>query len=174
MKTRPPRAAVSKMLTGIEGFDQITGGGLPQGRTTLLLGGAGCGKTVFALQALVQGAQHAKEAGIFVAFEEPAHQIVANATTFGWDLPALTRKKLFFLDARLSPEIIKAGEFDLVGLLGLLEAKAQEIHATRIVFDGIDVLLSLRRITTSSRRHPPRKRWRFARAASSSTSSSAT
>jgi len=143
MKTNRPRAAITKMRTGIEGFDQITGGGLPRGRTTLLLGGAGCGKTVFALQTLVQGAHETREAGIFVAFEEPARQIVANAATFGWDLPALTRKKLFFLDARLSPEIIKAGEFDLIGLLGLLEAKANEIHATRIVFDGIDVLLSL-------------------------------
>jgi circadian clock protein KaiC len=143
MRTKSPREAVPKMLTGIEGFDQITGGGLPSGRTTLLLGGAGCGKTVFALQALVQGAHHAKEAGIFVAFEEPARQIVANAATFGWDLPALARKKLFFLDAHVSPDTVKAGEFDLVGLLGLLAAKAKEIHATRIVFDGIDVLLAL-------------------------------
>ncbi|MHB1096725.1 MAG: circadian clock protein KaiC [Gemmatimonadaceae bacterium] len=143
MKNRPSRAAITKLLTGIDGFDQITGGGLPRGRTTLLLGGAGCGKTVFALQILVEGAQRNREAGIFVAFEEPARQIVANAATFGWDLPLLTKRKLFFLDAHLSPEIIKAGEFDLVGLLGVLEAKAREIHATRIVFDGIDVLLSL-------------------------------
>ena len=143
MKATPPYAALSKMLTGIEGFDEITGGGIPRGRTTLLLGGAGCGKTVFALQTLVRGALRSKEAGIFVAFEEPARQIVANAGTFGWDLPTLTRKKLFFLDARLAPEIVQAGDFDLVGLLGVLEAKAREIHATRIVFDGIDVLLSL-------------------------------
>ncbi|MHB0963816.1 MAG: circadian clock protein KaiC [Gemmatimonadaceae bacterium] len=143
MKNRPSRAAITKLLTGIDGFDQITGGGLPRGRTTLLLGGAGCGKTVFALQILVEGAQRNREAGIFVAFEEPARQIVANAATFGWDLPLLTKRKLFFLDARLSPEIIRAGEFDLVGLLGVLEAKARDIHATRIVFDGIDVLLSL-------------------------------
>lgn len=143
MKAKPPRAAVTKMRTGISGFDEITAGGLPRGRTTLLLGGPGCGKTVFALQALVNGAHLAKEAGIFVAFEEPARQIVSNAATFGWDLAALTKKKLFFLDARLSPDTVKTGEFDLVGLLGLLETKANEIHATRIVFDGIDVLLSL-------------------------------
>jgi len=143
MKTKHPRGGITKMRTGIEGFDQITSGGLPRGRTTLLLGGAGSGKTVFALQTLVQGAQQDGEAGIFVAFEEPGKQIVANAATFGWDLPTLTRKKLFFLDARLSPETIKAGEFDLIGLLGVLEAKANEIHATRIVFDGIDVLLAL-------------------------------
>ena len=143
MMTKSPRAAVTKLLTGIDGFDQITGGGLPRGRTTLLLGGPGCGKTVFALQVLVSGAQTAREAGIFVAFEEPARQIVANASTFGWDLPSLTKRKLFFLDARLTPEIVKGGDFDLAGLLGMLEAKAIEIHAKRIVFDGIDVLLSL-------------------------------
>ncbi|MDP1889559.1 MAG: circadian clock protein KaiC [Gemmatimonadaceae bacterium] len=143
MKTKPPRAAITKLLTGIDGFDQITGGGLPRGRTTLVVGGSGCGKTVFALQTLVSGANLAREAGIFVAFEEPARQVVANAGTFGWDLPALTKRKLFFLDARLTPEIVKGGDFDLVGLLGMLEAKAKEIHATRIVFDGIDVLLTL-------------------------------
>ncbi|MFA6167670.1 MAG: circadian clock protein KaiC [Gemmatimonadaceae bacterium] len=143
MKNKPSRGAITKLLTGIDGLDQITGGGLPRGRTSLLLGGAGCGKTVLALQILVEGAHRNKEAGIFVAFEEPARQVVANAATFGWDLPLLTKRKLFFLDAHLAPEIIHAGEFDLAGLLGVLEAKAREIHATRIVFDGIDVLLSL-------------------------------
>ena len=135
--------AVPKMPTGIAGFDEITDGGLPRGRTTLVMGGAGCGKTVFALQTLVEGARGAKEAGLFVAFEESAARIVANAATFGWDLPTLTKKKLFFLDAQLAPEVVKAGEFDLIGLLSLLEAKAPEIGATRVVFDGIDVLLDL-------------------------------
>ncbi|MDB4995012.1 MAG: circadian clock protein KaiC, partial [Myxococcaceae bacterium] len=132
-----------KMLTGIQGFDEITDGGLPRSRTTLVRGGPGCGKTVFALQSLVNGARRANAAGVFVAFEESTRQIVANAATFGWDLPALERKKLFFLDARLSPEVVKAGEFDLAGLLSVLEAKAEEIHATCIAFDGIDVLLAL-------------------------------
>jgi circadian clock protein KaiC len=75
------------MLTGIQGFEEITDGGLPRERTTLVMGGPGCGKTVFALQALVNGAQQAHEAGVFVAFEESTSQIVANAATFGWDLP---------------------------------------------------------------------------------------
>ena len=141
--TVPHAAAVSKVLTGIQGFDEITEGGLPRGRTTLIMGGPGCGKTVFALQTLVNGARLEKEASVFVAFEESTAQIIANASTFGWDLPALARKKLFFLDAHLKPEVVKAGDFDLTGLLTLLEAKAKEIHATRIVFDGIDVLLSL-------------------------------
>jgi circadian clock protein KaiC len=139
MKKPIVRASVTKVLTG---FDEITNGGLPRGRTTLMMGGPGCGKTVFALQVLVNGAQ-AGEAGLFVAFEESTSQIVTNAATFGWDLPALTKKKLFFLDARLAPEVVKAGEFDLIGMLSLLESKAKAIGAKRIVFDGLDVLLGL-------------------------------
>ena len=142
MKIQSPYPTVTKVLTGIQGFDEITDGGLPSGRTTLVMGGPGCGKTVFALQSLVNGTR-SKEAGIFVAFEESTRQIVANAATFGWDLPALEKKNLFFLDARLSPDVVKAGEFDLIGMLALLRAKAEELHATRIVFDGIDVLLGL-------------------------------
>jgi circadian clock protein KaiC len=143
MKIESPHPPVTKALTGIQGFDEITNGGLPSGRTTLVMGGPGCGKTVFALQALVNGARRNKEAGLFVAFEESTSQIVANAGTFGWDLPALAKKKLFFLDARLSPDVVKAGEFDLIGMLSVLEAKAKDLHARRIVFDGIDVLLGL-------------------------------
>jgi circadian clock protein KaiC len=135
--------SLTKALTGIEGFDEITEGGIPRHRTTLVLGGAGCGKTVFALQSLVNAARQHNEASIFVAFEESAAQIIANAATFGWKLPALLKKKLFFLDARLAPDVVKAGEFDLVGMLTVLKAKAKELRATRIVFDGIDVLLGL-------------------------------
>ena len=134
---------LSKMLTGIQGFDEITEGGLPSGRTTLLMGGPGCGKTVLALQTLVNGARNEGSSGIFVAFEESTRRIIANAATFGWDLPNLERKKLFFLDAELSPEVIAAGHFDLAGMLSVLSAKVKEIGATRVVFDGIDVLLTL-------------------------------
>ncbi len=143
MKIYQQPSAVAKVLTGIQGFDEITCGGLPEGRTSLVLGGPGCGKTVFALQTLVNGARESNEAGLFVAFEESTRQIVANASTFGWNLPALEKKRLFFLDARLSPEVVKAGDFDLTGMLALLEAKAKAIDAKRIVFDGIDVLLGL-------------------------------
>lgn len=107
------------------------------------MGGPGCGKTVFALQTLVNGAREAKEAAIFVAFEESSHQIIMNASVFGWDLPALIKQKLFLLDAQLQPDTIKVGEFDLSGMLAVLDAKVREIKATRIVFDGIDVLLAL-------------------------------
>jgi len=132
------------MLTGIRGFDEITAGGIPRQRTTLVSGGAGCGKTIFALQSLVYGASRAKEPGLFVAFEESTSQIIANASSFGWDMPALIKNnKLFFLDGRLSPEVIQSGGFDLSGMLSMLEAKAKQIKAKRVVFDGIDVLLGL-------------------------------
>ncbi len=144
MKSNASHAVVTKLPTGIGGFDEITDGGIPRHRTTLVTGGPGSGKTVFALQSLVYGASGKGEAGMFVAFEESTAQIVANAGTFGWDINALRRKKkLFFLDARLAPETVRAGEFDLTGMLGILEAKASEIGAKQIVFDGIDVLLSL-------------------------------
>src|SRR5476649_1401781 len=139
MKINSPYPSVTKVRTGIRGFYEITDGGLPSGRTTLVMGGPGCGKTVFALQWLVNSASREKQAGIFVAFEESTRQLVANAATFGLDLPALEKKKLFFLDARLSPDIVKAGEFDLIGMLKVLQAKGEEINATFIVFDGIDV-----------------------------------
>jgi circadian clock protein KaiC len=135
--------AIAKSPTGIEGFDQITYGGLPAQRTTLVIGGPGAGKTVFALQALVNGAREHHEPAIFVAFEESASQIVQNAATFGWNLEDLERDRLFFLDARISPATVKSGEFDLEGILAGLTAKVQEMSAKRIVFDGLDVLLTL-------------------------------
>ena len=134
---------IEKRPTGIPGFDEITRGGLPSGRVTLVLGGPGAGKTVFALEALVNGARDRHEPGIFVAFEESARQVVTNAAAFGWDLEALERERLFFLDARLSPTVVQSGAFDLNGLLAALDAKADEMGARSIVFDGIDVLLTL-------------------------------
>lgn len=134
---------IDKVPTGIPGLDEITNGGLPKGRTTLVLGGPGSGKTVFALQTLVNGARDFSEPGIFVAFEENSRQIIANAASFGWDLPDLEKEKLFFLDARMSPNTVMSGGFDLQGMLASIKAKAEEIGATRIVFDSIDVLLTL-------------------------------
>ena len=134
---------LAKVPTGITGFDEITYGGLPLGRTTLVRGGPGCGKTVFAVQSLVNAARDRQEPGILVAFEENANQIVVNAATLGWDIPALAAKRLFFLDASLSPEMTQAGDFDLTRLLNVLQAVSEEAGAKHIVFDGIDVLLRL-------------------------------
>jgi len=116
---------------------------LPRDRTSLLIGGPGAGKTVFALQCLVNAARQQRAPGIFVAFEESRSQIIANGNTFDWGLASLSPKKLFIMDAHLSPTLIKTGDFDLVGMLAMLAAKKQEIGAQWIVFDGIDVLLTL-------------------------------
>ncbi|HNN94477.1 MAG TPA: ATPase domain-containing protein, partial [Pseudomonadota bacterium] len=132
-----------KAPSGIAGLDEATRGGLPRGRVTLLFGGPGSGKTVLALQYLVHGAAQLNEPGVFVAFEESSRRIVANAGSFGWDLPRLQARKLFFLDASLQPSVLQAGQFDLTGLLSSLEVKVRELGAKRIVFDGIDVLLTL-------------------------------
>src|SRR4051812_32406577 len=126
--------AMEKSPTGITGFEEISGGGLPTNRTSLILGAPGAVKTIFALECLVNGARHNKERGIVVAFEESSQQILANAATFGWDLPALERESLFFLDARLSPTVVMAGEFDLAAMLAGIEAKARAMNAKRIVF----------------------------------------
>ena len=136
-------AGISKVPTGIPGVDEITGGGIPSHRTTLVMGGPGSGKTIFALQTLVNGACQYGEPAIFVAFEENSRNIIKNAHTFGWNLAELEEKQLFFLDARMPAEAILAGNYDLTGLLASLRAKAEEMGAKRIVFDSIDVLLSL-------------------------------
>ncbi|HEY8683674.1 MAG TPA: circadian clock protein KaiC [Rhodanobacter sp.] len=139
-----PRAPAStKSPTGIIGFDQITGGGLPHGRTTLLVGGPGSGKTIFALQFLKHGAEECAEPGIFVAFEETAKRILANAESFGWELSKLQPKKLFFLDAQPLTGQVQLGDFDLGGMLAALAAQTRAIGARRIVFDALDIVLAL-------------------------------
>ena len=146
MKSLLPSPLVNvptKAPTGIAGFDEITGGGLPRGRTTLLVGGPGSGKTVLALQFLVHGAQDCMEPGIFVAFEESSQRIAANAESFGWNLAALQKKKLYFMDAQPLSDLIQSGDFDLSGMLAALEAQTRAMGARRIVFDALDVILAL-------------------------------
>jgi circadian clock protein KaiC len=139
----PSEEGPDKALTGIAGFDAITGGGLPAARTTLLVGGSGSGKTIFALQFLVHGAKHLSEPGIFVAFEEDSKRIVVNAASFGWQLRRLTERRLFFVDAQPPPELIRSGSFDLDGMFAVLAARARQMRARRIVFDAFDVVLAL-------------------------------
>lgn len=141
--TPNPTSTPNKAQTGIEGFDQITGGGLPRGRTTLLEGGPGSGKTMFAMQFLVSGAETHDEPGIFVAFEEAPDRIVVNFGGFGWNLEELQREKLLFLDARLSAHLVQSGEFDLEGMLAALGALVKRCKAKRIVFDALDIVLAL-------------------------------
>jgi circadian clock protein KaiC len=132
-----------KSATGIRGFDQMTGGGIPTGRTTLLLGGPGSGKTIFSLMFLSHGVQSCSEPGIFVAFEEAADRILNNARAFGWELEALLPDRLVFVDCQPDTGLIQSGSFDLEGLLAGLGAQARAIGARRIVFDALDIWLAL-------------------------------
>ncbi|MGB5131953.1 MAG: ATPase domain-containing protein, partial [Steroidobacteraceae bacterium] len=116
-RQRAAGANLSKAATGIGGFDELSRGGLPRNRTTLVMGGPGTGKTVFALQTLANAARDRKQPGIFVAFEEDPDQILENAATFDWRLSALAKDTLFFLNARLSPSVVQSGDFDLEGVL---------------------------------------------------------
>jgi circadian clock protein KaiC len=140
-KHRPAR--LPKALTGMEGFDQITRGGLPRGSATLVTGGSGTGKTVFGLQMLANGAHLFDEPGIFVAFEETARQLLANAADFEGPLADLETPKLFFVDAMPAVDTVTVGDFDLSALLAILSAKVQAMKARRIVLDSLDVLLQL-------------------------------
>ncbi len=143
MKRQETDAAdILKVATGIQGFDEITGGGLPRGRTTLLEGGPGSGKTMFALQFLVNGAKDNEEPGIFVAFEEAPSRIIGNFKAFDWKLAELQKHSLYFMDARVSLDTVHSGEFDLSGMLAALDAKAKEMGAKRIVFDALDIVLA--------------------------------
>lgn len=141
--THLPPETPHKCLTGITGFDEITGGGLPRGRTTLLVGGPGSGKSIFAMQFLTHGVKECKEPGIFVAFEETPKRIIANFESFGWKLNGIAPDQLFFLDAQPKPDLIQSGSFDISGMLAALEAKVKEMGARRIVFDALDIVISL-------------------------------
>ncbi len=161
-----PAAAppAEKAPTGIAGFDQITGGGLPTGRTTLLSGGPGSGKTIFALQFLSHGAQHCHEPGMFVAFEETPERLLANGARFGWPVASLhAQGQLYFLDAQPLTDTVQSGAFDLSGLLAALGAQASRMQARRVVFDALDIVLDLLPDQASRRREVQRlHRWLLA------------
>jgi circadian clock protein KaiC len=134
--------AVQCAATGVVGFDEAARGGLPTGRVTVVLGGPGAGKTLFASQFLATGVLRSQEPGLFVAFEESSGQTAANTASFEWGLGKLKGKGLHFIDAQLGDTVVQGGEFDLIGLLAVVEAKAKAMRAKRVVFDGLDVLLA--------------------------------
>jgi circadian clock protein KaiC len=135
---------LSKSLTGIPVMDEITGGGLPQGRPTLVAGGAGCGKTLFAMEFLANGATQYDEPGVFVSFEENAEELAQNVASLGFDLKKLSKqKKLIIEHVRVErSEIEEAGEYDLDGLFIRLGHAIDSIGAKRVVLDTIEVLFS--------------------------------
>src|SRR5438477_6390575 len=115
---QPSPRILPKAFTGIQGFDEITGGGLPSGRPTLVSGGAGSGKTLFGLEFLVRGATQYGEPGVFISFEETLPDLTKNAASLGFDLTRLVADKKLFLDyVHVSrSEIAETGEYDLEGL----------------------------------------------------------
>jgi len=129
------------MPSGIAGFDQIAAGGLPRQGVTVVQGRAGVGKTIFGMQVLPSGLLDCSEPGILVAFEESAERILENVSSFIWGSGALLQQGITRLDAQLSQSVEQGGEFDLIGLLAIVTAKAKQTGAKRVVFDGLDVLL---------------------------------
>jgi circadian clock protein KaiC len=133
---------IAKAPTGIQGLDEITFGGLPAGRPTLVSGGAGCGKTLLAMEFLVRGATQFDEPGVFVAFEETAEELAQNVLALGLDLDeVLARDELLIEHIHIErSEIEETGQYDLEGLFIRLGYAIDSIGAKRVVLDTIEVL----------------------------------
>jgi len=134
--------SVQKIRTMIEGFDDVSHGGLPLGRTTLISGTSGTGKTLFSVQFLYNGIKHFDEPGVFVTFEESPPDIIKNAWSFGWNLQQLVDEgKLFILDASPDPEGQDVvGNFDLSALIERLQYAIRKYRAKRVSIDSITAL----------------------------------
>ncbi|MCF8024760.1 MAG: circadian clock protein KaiC [Desulfobacteraceae bacterium] len=140
--TNDKKGMLEKASSGIPGFEDITNGGLPRGRPTLVCGNAGCGKTLFGMQFLVAGATEQEEPGVFVAFEETESDLKTNVASLGWDLDMLYNQKKFAVESiNISPEeMTEAGRYDLEGLFVRLDAAIREVGARRIVLDTVETL----------------------------------
>ena len=138
------RRELPKAPSGIDGLDEITGGGLPRGRPTLVCGGAGCGKTLFAMEFLVRGAVQYGEPGVFMAFEETAEELAANVASLGFDLKRLEAQKKLAIDyVRIErSEIEETGEYDLEGLFVRLQHAIETVGAKRVVLDTVESLFA--------------------------------
>ncbi len=138
------RSPLPKSPTSIQGLDEITGGGLPKGRPTLICGGAGCGKTLFAMEFLVRGATEYNEPGVFIAFEESEKELTANVSSLGFDLNKLIAQKRIWLEHIHveREETEQNGEYDLEGLFIRIHYAIESIGAKRIVLDTLETLFS--------------------------------
>ena len=142
MNTAQP--TLPKAPTGIQGLDEITGGGLPRSRPTLICGAAGCGKTLFSMEFLVRGATEFAEPGVFMAFEETAAELTQNVASLGFDLDDLAERGLLALDfvAVERSDFGETGDFDLSGLFVRLGYAIDAIGAQRVVLDTIETLFT--------------------------------
>lgn len=139
-----PLEILSKSPTGIKGLDEITGGGLPQGRPTLVCGGTGCGKTLLAMEFLIRGATEYNEPGVYISFEEKTEELTKNFSSLGFDLNALAAAKKIALDYIHieRSEIEETGEYDLEGLFIRLGYAIDSIGAKRVAIDTVEALFS--------------------------------
>ena len=137
-------AFLKKALTGITGFDEITKGGVPQGRPTLVCGAAGCGKSLFATEFLIRGATQFNEPGVLMTFEETANDIEKNVASLGFNVADLIAKKKLVIDhVRVErSEIEENGEYDLDGIFIRLAHAIESVGAKRVVLDTIETLFS--------------------------------
>ena len=137
-------SALEKSCTGIKGLDEISGGGLPKGRTTIVCGGPGCGKTMLGIEFLVRGATEFNEPGVLLAFEETPQEMARNVASLGFDLNGLVeRKKLFFEYVYIEPsEIEEAGDYDLEGLFVRLQNAIETVGAKRVLLDTVEAIFS--------------------------------
>src|SRR5271155_470228 len=135
---------IEKAPSGIRGLDEITGGGLPRGRTTIVCGGPGCGKTMLGIEFLVRGAIEFDEPGVLMAFEETPADIATNVASLGFDIEDLADRKKLFLDyISVDPsEIQETGDYDLEGLFIRLQSAVDAIGAKRVMFDTLEALFS--------------------------------
>ncbi len=143
-KSVPDRFELHKCPTGIQGLDEITMGGIPRGRPTLVTGGAGSGKTLLALEFLVKGATQFNEPGVFMAFEETGEELATNVSSLGFDLDNLVKRKKLALDYIYleRSEIEETGEYDLEGLFVRLDHAIDTVKAKRVVLDTLEVLFA--------------------------------
>lgn len=141
---KPTLELLQKSPTGIKGLDEITGGGLPAGRPTLVCGGTGCGKTLLAMEFLVRGATQYDEPGVFISFEEKSDELIANFSSLGFDLNDLIAQQKLALDYVHieKSEIEETGEYDLEGLFIRIGYAIASIGAKRVVLDTIETLFS--------------------------------
>jgi circadian clock protein KaiC len=143
-KRTSPAVHFPKCPTGIQGLDEITGGGLPRARPTLVCGGAGCGKTLLAAEFLVRGAEQFGEPGVFMSFEETEAELKCNVALLGFDLEGLVRRKKVLLDHVYieRSEIQETGEYDLDGLFVRLNHAIDAIGAKRVALDTLEALFA--------------------------------
>lgn len=144
MNEHTPKNRLLKSPTGVSGLDEVTGGGLPQGRTTLICGDAGCGKTLLGMEFLVRGAIEFGEPGVFMAFEETARELAVNVASLGFDLDELVARKQLVIDyVHIErSEIEETGEYDLNGLFIRLGHAIDTIGAKRVVLDTVEALFT--------------------------------